>query len=82
MTKIPDASAQIYPVRYHADAHGRRVIFGLSGEETTEFERLQASGVAEADICGVGFARWSALYARHESAWRAWWSEHQLVNAT
>ncbi|OKO82435.1 hypothetical protein [Bradyrhizobium sp. AS23.2] len=70
------------PRRYFVDAIGRRVLIGLTIEETEEFEgldRAQAepqsvSVVGEAAVgsSGLGEQRWLVLYEKHESAWRSW----------
>lgn len=71
------------PRRYLVDAGGRRVLIGLTLEETFEFERLDSQPVADlADsqvACGkndlwpiAGEQRWQELYAKHEGAWKAW----------
>jgi len=69
------------PRRYFVDAVGRRVLIGLTIEETREFEgldraqaELSARFVEEAAVApsGPGEQRWLALYEKHESAWRSW----------
>ena len=74
------------PRRYFVDAVGRRVLIGLTLEETFEFERLdreQAStkegGQAAPDGHGlwpVGEEqRWLELYEKHDGAWKAWMAQ-------
>jgi hypothetical protein len=64
------------PRRYFVDAVGRRVLIGLTQEETFEFERLDS--LAPNDEHGrqlrpaTGEERWLELYAKHEGAWKAW----------
>ena len=71
------------PRRYFVDAGGRRVLIGLTFEETFEFERLDSQpvdGQADDQIARggnvlwpvVGEQRWQELYAKHEGAWKAW----------
>lgn len=70
------------PRRYFVDAQGRRVLIGLSLEETAEFEKLDLSpsetaqpvseiSTGEAAV-PTGEIRWLELYSKHEGAWRAW----------
>jgi hypothetical protein len=73
------------PRRYFVDAVGRRVLIGLTPEETCEFERLDSQpGVAGGGIQSVregdglwpaGEQRWLELYAKHEGAWKAWMTQ-------
>ena len=64
------------PRRYFVDAVGRRVLIGLTHEETFEFERLDS--LAPNDEHGrqlrptTGEQRWLELYSKHEDAWKAW----------
>ncbi|KGT79914.1 hypothetical protein MA20_10480 [Bradyrhizobium japonicum] len=61
------------PRRYFVDGGGRRVLIGLTPEETFEFERLdseQAQGAPDA-----GERRRLELYEKHEGAWRAWMAQ-------
>ncbi|WP_234685519.1 hypothetical protein [Bradyrhizobium monzae] len=71
------------PRRYFVDTVGRRVLIGLTLEETFEFERLDSEQVtalegrqAAPDGCGLwqvaGEQRWLELYEKHEGAWKAW----------
>ena len=75
------APSNAAPRRYFVDAVGRRVLIGLTIEETREFEDLDraqaelcASFVESADVSlsGLSELRWLALYEKHESAWRSW----------
>ena len=74
------------PRRYIVDNDGRRVLIGLTFEETSEFEKLdhlpalQASGAHV--LWGAGglpadkqAERWLELYHKHEEAWIKWMAE-------
>ena len=72
------------PRRYFVDAVGRRVLIGLTPEETFEFERLDSQPVVaegtklarEGDGLPVaGEQRWLELYAKHEDAWKVWMAQ-------
>ncbi|OAF16723.1 hypothetical protein [Bradyrhizobium neotropicale] len=74
------------PRRYFIDAGGRRVLIGLTPEETFEFERLdseQLPGQAGRPVARDGDAPWQAagerrwleLYEKHEGAWKAWMAQ-------
>jgi hypothetical protein len=68
------------PKRYGVDENGRRVLLGLSVEETFEFEALD--DLAPLDETGMVMAwrdgvpitdrekRWLDLYQKHDAAWR------------
>lgn len=70
----------LLPKRYRADKDGRRILVGLSIEETFEFETLD--DLAPFDEAGLQIAwrdgvpitdrerRWLELYQKHEDAWR------------
>jgi len=60
------------PRRYFIDAAGRRVLIGLTPEETFEFERLDST---QAD---AGERRRIELYEKHESAWKAWIAQNRI----
>jgi hypothetical protein len=74
--------SQAAPRRYFVDAVGRRVLIGLTIDETQEFEDLDREqaghrsvsdmGEAAASSPGQGEQRWLVLYEKHESAWRSW----------
>ena len=66
------------PRRYFVDGHGRRVLVGLTIEETVEFERLD--GLATLNGGNVFWhepdlpyanpqKRWLELNTKHDSAW-------------
>ncbi|APG14415.1 hypothetical protein M2175_007704 [Bradyrhizobium elkanii] len=61
------------PRRYFVDGGGRRVLIGLTPEETFEFERLD-SGQAQV-APDAGEQRRLELYEKHEGAWRAWMAQ-------
>jgi hypothetical protein len=69
------------PRRYFVDAVGRRVLIGLTLEETFEFERLDsepdagragAIWIERGSQPAPGEKRWLELYAKHEDAWKIW----------
>jgi hypothetical protein len=71
------------PRRYFVDDNGKRVLIGLTIEETSEFEALDsgpalddAGGHAAWDESGVPTSarerRWLELYSKHDSAWTDW----------
>jgi hypothetical protein len=74
------------PKRYGVDKSGRRVLVGLSIEETFEFETLD--NIAPLDEAGNHIAwrdgvpitsrerRWLELYQKHDAAWRALLARH------
>jgi hypothetical protein len=79
MTDLGDHS----PRRYFVDAHGRRVLIGLTIEETFEFETLDSLPALDESGNHVAWGengvptstrekRWLELYAKHEKAWREW----------
>ncbi|MBW7971538.1 hypothetical protein [Bradyrhizobium sp. BR 10289] len=76
------------PRRYFVDACGRRVLIGLTLEETFEFERLDSQPVAnlsdgqfkrEGGVLWpvAGEERWQELYAKHDGAWKAWRAQNR-----
>jgi hypothetical protein len=82
MTDFGDHS----PRRYFVDENGRRVLIGLTIEETFEFETLDnlpaldESGSHVAwDANGVPTTtrekRWLELYSKHDKSWRLWLAE-------
>jgi hypothetical protein len=71
------------PRRYFVDEQGRRVLIGLTIEETFEFETLDS--LPALDEAGKHVAwdedgapttprekRWLELYSKHDRAWRLW----------
>lgn len=80
------------PRRYFVDAGGRRVLIGLTFEETFEFERLDSqpvTGLADGHAVrdggvlwpATGERRWQELYAKHEGAWKAWMAQNRNAQA-
>lgn len=76
------------PRRYLVDGTGRRVIVGLTIEETIEFETLDnparhlGTGHVLWDGRELGQGgrpdeRWHELYAKHERAWSEWIAERR-----
>jgi hypothetical protein len=74
------------PRRYFVDESGRRILFGLTIEETFEFESLDnLSGLGENGSDGGGCVsgipttkqekRWLELYSKHDTAFRRWMVE-------
>jgi len=69
------------PKRYGVDENGRRVLLGLSLEETFEFETLDdlapldETGAVTSWRDGVPITdrekRWLELYQKHDATWRA-----------
>ena len=74
------------PRRYYVDKEGRRVLVGLTMEETVEFEELDrldpldktgsyvAGSFGETAIVS-GKKRWLELYMKHDDAWKSWMAE-------
>lgn len=68
------------PRRYVVDVSGRRVLVGLTLEETSEFEGLDSSLPVPADreeqgaglVPAAGEGRWLELYDKHDKAWIKW----------
>ena len=71
------------PRRYFVDERGRRVLIGLTIEETLEFETLdnlpaltEGGDCVAWDVDGkpttLREKRWLELYSKHDSAWRQW----------
>lgn len=71
------------PRRYFVDGSGRRVLIGLTIEETFEFETLdnlpaldEPGGQVAQDENGAPIAtrekRWCELYRKHDIAWTEW----------
>ncbi|MCP3373906.1 hypothetical protein [Bradyrhizobium cajani] len=72
------------PRRYFVDAGGRRVLIGLTPEETFEFERLDGQqGLGRVQTASGGSDLWAdageqrrlELYEKHEGAWKAWMAQ-------
>jgi hypothetical protein len=74
------------PRRYFVDINGRRVLIGLTIEETFEFETLDSLTPLDESGNRVGWdengiptttreKRWLELYSKHDNAWRLWMAE-------
>ena len=74
------------PRRYYVDNKGRRVLVGLTMEETLEFEQLDRFGPLDESCIddAVNFGetaivsrekRWLELYMKHDDAWKSWMTE-------
>jgi hypothetical protein len=62
------------PRRYFVDQNGRRVLVGLTIEETFEFETLDSLNENEPPTT-TRERRWLELYGKHDKAWREWMVE-------
>lgn len=64
------------PRRYVVDVSGRRVLVGLTLEETSEFEDLDSSLPVLLDradqMPSAPEGRWLELYDKHDKAWIKW----------
>ena len=80
------------PRRYFVDAHGQRVLIGLSFEETREFESLDGAlvlGEGHGMTAGSGAgepgatrrSRWLEIYEKHDVAWKAWIAQSRAKQA-
>ena len=65
------------PRRYFVDYVGRRVLIGLTVEETFEFETLDAAWDENGVPKTTREKRWLELYSKHDQAWRQWISKNQ-----
>jgi hypothetical protein len=74
------------PRRYFVDRNGRRVLIGLTIEETFEFETLDSMTPLDEGDKQVAWdehgmptskreQRWLELYRKHNNAWRLWMVE-------
>ncbi len=74
------------PRRYFVDSDGRRVLIGLTVEETYEFEKLdllpalQENGAhilweAGGRPASKQAERWLELYRKHDQAWIKWMAD-------
>lgn len=80
------------PRRYIVDDTGRRILVGLTIEETLEFEKLDGAAALSSNgmrvIWNVRDAgperpehRWLELYSKHERAWSEWMAESRVQSA-
>jgi hypothetical protein len=76
-----------FPRRYFANGEGHRVIIGLTVDETSEFEALDARHVADCDplrhvssgsLRPMSPKRWLELYAKHVAAWDEWMKKSSI----
>ena len=65
------------PRRYFVDQVGRRVLIGLTVEETFEFETLDVAWDEKGGSTTTREKRWLELYSKHDQAWRQWISKNQ-----
>ena len=76
------ASLQLLTARHTIDQKGRRVLVGLSAEETREFETLDSVPPSDGGGNRVAWTfggdpttsrekRWLELYTKHDEAWKA-----------
>ena len=74
------------PRRYFVDENGRRVLIGLTIEETSEFETLDCLPALDESGNHVAWDEggcptnsreksWLELYSKHDEAWRRWMFE-------
>jgi len=74
--------SNFFPRRYYVDERGRRVLIGLSVEETLEFETLdelppiddsgRIAWTNEGAPITIREKRWLELYIKHDAAWTGW----------
>lgn len=76
------------PRRYFVDGGGRRVLIGLTPEETFEFERLDSEQTpGEKPLTADGGDVWLEaveqrrleLYEKHQGAWKAWMAQSRAA---
>jgi hypothetical protein len=65
------------PRRYFVDGGGRRVLVGLSFEETFEFEALDGQPGFDVDA-PLDETRWRELYSKHDQAWKNWMAKASI----
>jgi hypothetical protein len=80
MTDFGDCS----PRRYFVDENARRVLIGLTTEETSEFEALDSRSSFDGNHVASGQCaiqattrevRWLELYSKHDQAWKRFLAE-------
>jgi hypothetical protein len=75
------ASLQLLTARHSIDQKGRRVLVGLSAEETREFETLDSLSPSDGGGNRIAWTfggdpttsrekRWLELYTKHDEAWK------------
>jgi hypothetical protein len=63
----------LFPRRYYIDHEGRRVLIGLTVEQTGEFELLELpEPSSDIDQSNLNHGRWLELYRLHQQAWEIW----------
>jgi hypothetical protein len=63
----------LFPRRYYIDDDGRRVLIGLTVEQTREFELLELPEPSLGmDQAPLNHGRWRELYRLHQQAWEIW----------
>jgi hypothetical protein len=80
--RLVSDNRRIFPRRYHCSDGHHHTIIGLSGDETSEFERLdQQLPLDHSGNVSCDFERgpktevekrWLELYRKHETAWNEW----------
>ena len=66
----------LFPRRYYVDHESRRVLIGLTVEQTREFELLEvAEPWSEGNRPNLNHGRWLELYRVHQEAWEIWRAE-------
>ncbi|MEA2891781.1 MAG: hypothetical protein QOI05_2574 [Bradyrhizobium sp.] len=84
----PPASLQLLTARHTIDEKGRRVLVGLSAEETREFETLDALSPSDGGGNRIAWTfggepttsrekRWLELYTRHDETWKTLKNENR-----
>ena len=70
------------PRRYYVDKKGRRVLVGLTIEETSEFEQLDRLDPLDGTFGNTATIsreqRWLELYMKHDDAWKFWMAESKV----
>ena len=75
------------PRRYVVDVCGRRVLVGLTLEETSEFEGLDSALPGRDEdgqglVPSAGEGRWLELYVKHDKAWIKWKADLRAGHAS
>jgi hypothetical protein len=66
-------SQRLFPRRYYVDDEGRRVLIGLTIEQTRDFEQLGTPDTSpDVDRANLKHGRWLELYRMHQQAWEIW----------
>jgi tRNA A37 threonylcarbamoyladenosine modification protein TsaB len=86
------AIEEFSPRRYCVDGDGKRVLIGLSVQETFEFETLDALPPLDESGSHVAWnatgqpstkreKRWLELYLKHDEAWKDWVAARTLTSS-